>query len=229
MGQLFVANKHILVVESHNDKLFIEQLIVHLKNINLEVSPPICNIDEYECLSGLSEKKLSDKLNDLRIASDKEGISKIGIMVDADANGIDAKLALVNSSLKKAGFTITIPSVNAWIYDDSQSLNISCHVLNVGGCGELETMLRAIKSSESVVADCLESWRECLNDKSKAIKQKDFDKFWVSVYQRFDCCSRNDKKQADRKCSFEASMKKPIWDFEHTALAELKAYLGMFT
>ncbi|MBO0614548.1 DUF3226 domain-containing protein [Thiothrix fructosivorans] len=168
-------------------------------------------------------------MNDLRIASDKEGISKIGIMVDADANGIDAQLALVNSSLKKAGFTIAIPSVNTWIYDESHSLNISCHVLNVGGCGELETMLRAIKSNESVVADCLESWRECLNDKSKTIKQKDFDKFWVSVYQRFDCCSRNDRKQADRKCSFEASMKKPIWDFEHTALAELKAYLGMFT
>ena len=128
MGQLFVANKHILVVESHNDKLFIEQLIVHLKNINLEVSPPICNIDEYECLSGLSEKKLSDKLNDLRIASDKEGISKIGIMVDADSNGIDTQLALVNSSLKKAGFTIAIPSVNTWIYDESHSLNISCQI-----------------------------------------------------------------------------------------------------
>jgi len=49
-----------------------------------------------------------------------------------------------------------------------------------------------------------------------------------NIYQRFDCCSKNDKKQADRKCNFEASMKKNIWHFEHSLLDELKGFLKLF-
>ncbi|WP_287603035.1 DUF3226 domain-containing protein [Thiothrix sp.] len=224
-----MASKNVLVVESHNDKLFVEQLIIYINAVDIEVSQPICNIDEYECLSGLSELKLVDKLNDLRIASDKEATNKIGIMVDADANGIDAKLTLINSALKKSGFQTEVPSVNTWIYDDQQALSVSCHVLNVNAHGELETLLRTIKSQYSPFADCLDSWSKCLDDQGRLIKQKDFDKFWVSIYQRFDCCSTKERKQADRKCSPEASMKKPIWNFEHEALTELRAYLASFT
>lgn len=224
-----MASKNILVVESHNDKLFVEQLIAYINAVDIEVSQPICNIDEYECLSGLSEVKLVDKLNDLRIASDKEATNKIGIMVDADANGIDAKLTLINSALKKSGFQTEVPSVNTWIYDDQQALSVSCHVLHIDGHGELETLLRTIKSEDSIFADCLMQWKACLEEQNKVMSPKDFDKFWVSIYQRFDCCSAKERKQADRKCSPEASMKKPIWNFEHEALTELRAYLASFT
>ena len=57
---------------------------------------------------------------------------------------------------------------------------------------------------------------------------RDFDKFWVSVYQRHDCCDKNDKKQAGRKCNPEASLQKDIWDFAHPVLNDLKSYLAMF-
>lgn len=229
MEQQSVASKNILVVESHNDKFFIESLLAYLQRVDIEVSSPICNIDEYECLDGLSETKLVERLINLRIESDKKGTEKIGIMIDADTKGIDAQLILVNTALEKAGFNAKLPATNTWIDDDSQALRVSCHILNVVGYGELETVLKLIKSGDSIFADCLEAWKNCLQSQEKTISDKDFDKFWVSIYQRFDCCTKKEKKQAERRCSFEASMKKPIWDFEHKVLAELKVYLSSFT
>ncbi len=224
-----MASKNILVVESHNDKFFIEGLLAHLQGVDVEVSLPICNIDEYACLDGLSETKLVDRLVNLRIESDKRGIEKIGIMIDADTKGVDAQLSLVNTALEKAGFNAKLLAPNTWLYDDSQTLCVSCHILNVAGFGELETVLKLIKSSDSVFADCLEAWKSCLQSQEKTISDKDFDKFWVSIYQRFDHCTKEEKRQAGRKCSFEASMKKPIWNFEHQALVELRSYLSSFT
>ena len=77
---------------------------------------------------------------------------------------------------------------------------------NVHGKGELETVLKAIKSQESIYADCLESWREYLEGKGKKINNKDFDKFWIANYVRFDTCSRNDKKQAGQKCNLSYAL-----------------------
>ena len=229
MEQQSVASKNILVVESHNDKFFIESLLAYLQRVDIEVSLPICSIDEYECLGGLSETKLVDRLVNLRIESDKKGIENIGIMIDADKKGVDAQLSLVNTALEKAGFNAKLPATNTWIDDDSQALRVSCHILNVVGYGELETVLKLIKSGDSIFADCLEAWKNCLQSQEKTISDKDFDKFWVSIYQRFDCCTKEEKKQAERRCSFEASMKKPIWDFEHQVLAKLKVYLNSIT
>ncbi len=67
----------------------------------------------------------------------------------------------------------------------------------------------------------------------KLIKDKDFDKFWISNYLRFDTCSTEDKKQAGRKCSmngFDYVMKNKryIWNFEHEVLNELKEFLQLF-
>ena len=56
-----------LIVESDNDKIFIEKLKSILNIDNLEISQPLCSIDEFICLDGLGnlEKKLKDiKLDD---------------------------------------------------------------------------------------------------------------------------------------------------------------------
>jgi len=68
----------------------------------------------------------------------------------------------------------------------------------------------------------------------KTIKNKDFDKFWVDIYVRFDTCSKNDKKQAGRKCSMSAfdyvmESKSEIWDLEHPKLDNLKLFLALFS
>ena len=67
----------------------------------------------------------------------------------------------------------------------------------------------------------------------KEISLKEFNKFWVDMYIRFDTCSKSDKKQADRKCSMRGfdyvmTNKAVIWDFEHPVLNDLKKFLGLF-
>ena len=65
-------------------------------------------------------------------------------------------------------------------------------------------------------------------DKGRSIKTKDFDKFWVNIYQRYDTCSKKESTQAAKKCNFEASLDKDIWNFSHEVLADLKEFLSMF-
>jgi hypothetical protein len=142
--------------------------------------------------------------------------------------GIEARLSLVNKALYECGFTVDPLVFNSWQYCKKYEIHLSCHVLNCAGSGELETVLKAIKNQESVFADCLSTWQTCLNQQGKSLSTKDFDKFWINIYQRFDCCKKKESKQADRKCSLEASLKKPIWDWEHEILSTLKAYLHTF-
>ena len=101
--------------------------------------------------------------------------------------------------------------------------------MNVEGNGELETLLKAIKSADSTYADCLETWKTCLKSKGKEISQKEFDKFWVSIYHRYDGCTKSEQKQAKRKCCNQESFKKPIYDLEHSLLKDLKEFISLLT
>lgn len=223
-------SKNVLIVESHNDKFFIERLLRHL-NIQpaLEVSNPICSIDDYECLGGLSPAKLVLKLNEVRIKIEKDGINKIGVLLDADQVGIAGRVAMVNQAVIEAGFTnVVLAGAGQWHNCVEHGVDLSCHVQNLNGQGELETVLKAIVSKDTTYADCLSSWRDCLAKSNKSISDKDFDKFWVNIYQRYDQCSKREKNQADKKCCLEASLDKGIWNFEHTCLDDLKTYLRSF-
>ena len=221
-------SRNILIVESENDKYFIESLKNHLNIDNVEIDTPICSIDDYECLNGLSKSKLECKLQDLKIEIEKRGIEKIGIILDADKEGIDKRIELINEALKIIDKNLHLLSCNHFVKSEEIDIEIACYITNVNGYGELETVLKQIKSKDSPFADCLENWKKCLADKNQFIKDKDFDKFWVNTYQRFDCCSKKEQKQAGRKCNPEASMKKDIWDFEHSVLDKLKEFLKQF-
>ncbi|MEI0527696.1 hypothetical protein R4J00_03485 [Brachyspira intermedia] len=99
--------------------------------------------------------------------------------------------------------------------------------MNVNGYGELETVLKLIKKSDSIFADCLESWRECLKAHNKDISDKDFDKFYINNYIRFDTCNKYEQKQSSKYCSFESAMKKDIWDLDNNILNDLKEFLKL--
>ena len=165
-------------------------------------------------------------------------IKMIGIIIDHDGK-YDERLTMINEAIKtvfetnkkfsKVSEIITIPiDVDS---NDRRNLKFSCFLTNVNGKGELETVLKAIKSQDSIYADCLEAWRACLQKNNKSFSEKEFDKFWLNNYVRFDTCTRKDKKQADRKCSmrnFDYIMKKQIWNFEHEILDDLKNFLAQF-
>jgi hypothetical protein len=53
------------------------------------------------------------------------------------------------------------------------------------------------------------------------------------MYIRFDTCSKNEKKQAERKCSMKnfdyvMTNKTKIWNFKHPVLNELNDFLNLF-
>ena len=199
---------NLLIVESENDKYFIEALINHL-NLNLEVGSPICSINEYECLGGIG--KLKNKLEALRARVFKEGIEKIGIIFDADKVGIEQRTKDIQEKIDL-------------VFGKNTDVVFRIYIMNVDGHGELETVLKKIKSNDSTVADCLDSWQECLPD-DKKINQKEFDKIWIQMYQRYDCCTKKESKRAGEKCNNEASLKKEIYDLDNNILNELKDFL----
>ncbi len=197
---------NLLIVESDNDRYFIEALVNHI-NLDLEIHPPVCSIDDYQCLGGMG--KLVNTLGSLPIQ--KDNIEKVGIIFDANSIGVERRTEQIREKINTV-FGITPPA------------DFSIHILNIGGSGELETILKSIRVNDADFAECLNAWRECL-PKGKELTDKDFDKFWIQIYQRYDCCSKRESKQAGRKCSNEASMDKGIYDLDSELLNELKAFL----
>lgn len=216
---------NLLIVESHNDKYFLEALIRYLNLANVEVGSPVCNIDEFECLKGIS--RLKQRLKEIGYTIEKGPIAKLGIILDADKVGIDGRVKLIDDSLKEICSDVSLHSTNTLVKSVELEVEIACHIMNVDGFGELETLLKRIKSKPSICADCLDSWRECLDGEGKIIDNKFFDKFWIDIYQRYDICKMNESN-ADKNCRGEISMKKDIWDFEHPQLKGLKEFLQLF-
>ncbi len=162
----------------------------------------------------------------------KRNIERIGIIIDQDTKTVTQRLERINEAIKtvfpKSSAFRKVDTFIDVLIDEHISIPIGCHLLNIGGKGNLETVLKTIHNQDATQADCLESWRNCIEQKDKSIKDSDFDKFWVQIYMRYDQCTKKEQKQAGRKCNTEASMQKDIWDFEHDCLSDLRAFLGNF-
>ena len=225
---------NIVIVESKNDAIFMKAMVEKL-NCDIQVEPPI-NIEDYESLEGLSETKLITTLKALEADLQKRDIEKIGIIIDIDNYSEPERLEWVNKCIKEVFESETLSSTKQFIDicgDNGTKAKLACYFTNFEGKGELETLLKGIKARESPHADCLNSWKTCIESQGQQIKQKDFDKFWVNTYLRFDTCSKQDQKQAGRKCSmfeFDYVMehKKDIWDWDNPALDDLKEFFKLF-
>lgn len=240
-------SRNILIVEGENDKYFLEALLAHLHLQSMvEIASPVYRIDDFEYLEGLSAKALHEKLKILKRRIRKEDIAKIGIILDSDKReslsadeneqkqfGIENRINLINTTLREADFDLqtalkqaTFEFVDAHV--EQVTVKIACYIMNVQGYGDLETVLRTIKAKASVCADCLGSWRECLGCHNKQIEQKYFDKFWLQIYFRYDCC-RFDESNAWKNCTGEIAIKKSgTWNFDHPELRDLKQFLELF-
>ena len=134
-------------------------------------------MDVINCLGGLS--KLKAKLQEVAVRIRKDDIQNIGIIVDADGEGIDNRISLINKELQDICSDINITEECKFFYSDELSVNIACVINNIDGYGELETVLKKIKKNNSLYADCLESWRKCVESTGEKVSQKNFDKLWV--------------------------------------------------
>jgi len=206
-----VSNR--LIVESKNDQAFVQALVDYLNLPNIFVSAfesvkvEICK-EDYLLSDGVSLASLIGELKTIKSESQKEVIDKIGIILDAD-DSISEKLITINSALKKVfplieeDLFVKPNELKELILEDNQVIQVACHMINVNEVGELENLLREIKTQNSDYADCLESWRSCVEQKDKKITEKEFVKFWVNNYVRFDTCSKSEKKQVKTNCSME--------------------------
>jgi hypothetical protein len=226
---------NIVIVESKNDRIFMQAMVEKL-NCDIQVEPPIY-IDDYESLEGLSETTLITTLKALKADLQKRDIEKIGIIIDIDNDSEQERLELVNKCITQVFESETLLSSTKQFIDicgdNGTNAKLACYFTNVGGKGELETLLKAIKARDSPYADCLDSWKTCLESQGKKINQKDFDKFWISNYIRYDTCSNQEQKQAGKKCSMSGfdyvlEHKKDIWDWDNPALDDLKEFFRLF-
>ncbi len=225
---------NIVIVESKNDKIFMQAMVEKL-NYDIQVDPPIY-IDDYKSLEGLSETELIKALKNLIRKIDRKDIENIGIIIDIDNCSEQERLKFVDRCIKQVFQAETLSSTKQFIdicTDNGTNAKLACYFTNVGGKGELETLLKAIKARESPHADCLNSWKTCIESQGQEIDRKDFDKFWVSIYLRYDTCSNQEQTQAGKKCSmsgFDYVMehKKDIWDWDNPALDDLKEFFKLF-
>ena len=226
---------NIVIVESKNDRIFMQAMVEKL-NCDIQVASPIY-IDDYKSLEGLSETELIKALKNSIRKIDQKDIEKIGIIIDIDNYSEQERLNFVDRCIKQVFEAESLSSTKQFIdictTDHGTNAKLACYFTNVGGKGELETLLKAIKARDSPYADCLDSWKTCIESQGKIIDRKDFDKFWVSIYLRYDTCSKNEQKQAGGKCSmsgFEYVMKnkKEIWDWNNPALDDLKEFFKLF-
>jgi len=232
---------NLIIVESENDKYFVEALIDKLRLENIEIGKPICDIYKFDCLGGYT--KLKARLEALKL----DNYNKLGIILDADNVGISARVEFINECLKHICSDVQLETINQLKRSEELDLEIVCYITNVDNKGELETLMREIYSIDATYADCLNSWRRCLEDKGIEVKQKEFDKIWVSHYLKYDTCLKKDKNQKSRKCANElinnnensneiennlksndSTIKKDIWNFEHKVLDDLKDFLELF-
>ncbi|WP_293127404.1 DUF3226 domain-containing protein [Microcoleus sp. bin38.metabat.b11b12b14.051] len=225
---------NIVIVESKNDRIFMQAMVEKL-NCDIQVEKPIY-IDDYQNLEGLSETELIKALKNSIRKIDRKDIEKIGIIIDIDNYSEQERLKFVDRCIEPVFKAESLSSTKQFIdicTDYGTNAKLACYFTNVGGKGELETLLKAIKAKDSPYADCLDSWKTCLESQGKEINQKDFDKFWISNYIRYDTCSNQEQKQAGRKCSmsgFDYVMehKKEIWDWNNPALDDLKEFFQLF-
>jgi len=225
---------NIVIVESKNDAIFMKAMVEKL-NCDIQVEKPIY-IDDYERLEGLSETKLITTLKALEADLQKRDIEKIGIIIDIDNCSEQERLKFVDRCIKQVFEAESLSSTKQFIdicADNGTNAKLACYFTNVGGKGELETLLKAIKARESPHADCLNSWKTCIESQGQQIDRKGFDKLWVSIYLRYDTCSDNEQQQAGKKCTMSGfdyvmERKKDIWDWDNPALDDLKKFFKLF-
>lgn len=242
---------NLIIVEATNDATFIKAIVKYLNDENetfyIDIDSqtgyiPLEFTDEEENKEyrGLSEFTLTKALERIKVRLSKESLQKIGIILDRDRESKENRLKLVNKCIKNAFVEAkTISDTHQLVTlttIDTEIIQIACYFLNVDGQGELETLLRRIKHHDSSIADCLENClKECLKNNPKDINQKNLDKKWVDHYLRYDTCHPKEKKDANKKCSFNKEgfeyvmqHKPEIWNFNHTSLTELKTFLQSF-
>jgi hypothetical protein len=236
-----------IIVEDKNDKHTYQAIINHIKlqgdlsvsevEIGWEVSSAENNPKKP---TGLI-RTLKSLLNDIRSGS----IERIGIVWDIDAYA-EQKLKTVSTAVSEAfGADVIVnlfskPNEFGSVVFDSGTpeeieVKVACYFVGVNGKGEIEDLLKAIKSQPSPLADCIdEHLPQCLKSHGITdVNDKELVKLWINNYQRYDHLTKKDRSATNT--AWENVMLKrgeQLFDFGKDAVPELiqlKDFLKMMT
>lgn len=225
-----------LITEGKDDGYFAAALI---EDINTEKKADYF-FERYTALGGLDERTLVEDLKG-KIGEIRRGkIQRIGILIDQDLDSKAKRLSFLNEVIKKAYGKENVLENTDTLYlidlDEETSVEVACHFMNINGKGELETVLRAIKTKASPHADCLNTWRDCLEAQGAEVKEKEFVKSWIRDYIRLDTCSSskfrgNKAKYCSMNCLdniLARKGEKAIFDLKAKELTDLRVFLSLF-
>jgi hypothetical protein len=247
-------SKSIIIVESPNDRFFVEALVRAMQtDVENTLALEIIAYDDLQdfvgddgkIYRGLSETSIAQKIKQIILDIDKyPRLENIGILIDQDNDTTEKRLELVSNAVKIAfGSTANITALNQFFAYSTKEipLNIACYFNGIDGKGELETVLKVIASSDATYANCLEAWNECIKNKEKTpLAAKEFDKFWIDIYKRFDTLDKKQRNQKNtdwgnifdknsaEKLDKNVRNANQMFDFEHEKLTLLKTFLRLF-
>lgn len=240
--------KTLILVEDDSDKHTFEAIIRHIKlqdSLSVTIPPPDTVIDWKSIADENNPLKPSGLIKGLKALRNDINIGKydkIGIIKDMDTNSKADRLLLVNNALKEAYPDEAQPleDVNrlisfAFKQEDSEDtiVHFSCYFVHIMKDdvekGEIEDILKAIKTKPSPIADCVDiHLPNCLEDNNeKQLREKDLVKLWFNNYQRYDTLSKKDRKEPFTKIDFIMQNRTDIFDFDKDLpeFNELKAFL----
>ena len=241
--------KTLIIVEDDSDKHTFEAIIRHIKlqdSLSVTIPPPDTVIDWKSIADEQNPLRPSGLIKSLKALRNDIYIGKydrIGIIKDMDANSKADRLLLVNNALREAYPDEAQPLevVNSLIpftfkQEDSEDIIVyfACffvHVMNDEGVekGEIEDILKAIKTQPSPIADCVDAHLPiCLstNDVDE-LREKDLVKLWFNHYQRYDTLTKAQRKFPYTTTQFIMEQRTSLFDFDAdlASLSELKAFL----
>ncbi len=182
--------KNIIIVEGISDKKFLEGYIAYLQ----KTFPK-----KYLLIDDIKEAKGQDAIFYTLEALKRHIINQvetknIGILIDADDEGVTAKIEnKINPAIEKAfniKNAVKAPNEISLINYGSNIINVFCYILNTDGKGELEDILREIRTDKDAeIPICLDKFVECMKGFNEAYPEKTYKKNFINFYG-YECIKR---------------------------------------
>jgi hypothetical protein len=240
--------KKYIIAEDNNDKYTLEAILKSMANQDRAIVASAETVDweirnaenDIENPAGLA-KSIESLLKEMP----KGKYDKIGLVWDTDSFTAAERILQFNNAINKAinnytqkdpeniaNFTVPLTEINQFVPLEVKgvTVQIGCYFIHHNGRGEMEDLLKAIKTKPSPIADCVDKLMPgCMQENGEAAPgNKDLVKLWINHYQRYDTLAA--KNRVAKYTMWENVMlhRSDIFDFNRVgepALDELKFFL----
>jgi len=221
--------QNVLIVEGETDQQFLEGYLAYLRQTFPRKYIPIDCI-EYQA----GQDSLAKSLEMQRISINKGETNNIGIMLDADDDGIFAKIERkINPAIARAfeqTQVINAPNTKYPLTFGIRTFHIFCYIVNLDGTGELEDLaMQIIRWQDAPTPQCLQRFVDCLGGCNELYPIKQYKKEFMYFYG-YDCLIKQglSSQEARDKAKHGKYYDPRYWDFDHASLNDLRQFLMLF-